>query len=709
VDLADLAERLQAKRVGAQLMARCPAHEDKTASLSLSQGVDGRVLVKCHTGCATEDVLARLGLEMKDLYPSSDHPRPVTALPPPREYAREDIRRWPGYVTEYEYRVGPAGPALVKVRRQADGRKTFSWINLRDSGKWRSGTGAQDPGLYRAERIPPAAAAGGTVYVVEGEKDVHTLEALGMVAVSAPHGAGPGREKWRLEYSQALMGVAQVVVLRDNDDVGKAYGEYVAEQVASEGTPVRIVDLPGVGEHGDVTDWCDLRKSSGSTDEQTRDALLDLIKGTDPHVRKLPPDRLEVAIIRVCLEDHDGRWAVISGTTADAFTDTRCRTIYQAILDREDVGESSDIITIDADLKASRKIDAAGGGGWVEWVQSTPIRLELVGQYIAQLNRTHTTRRVARLAAEASKLASDGKTEEALSVMTESTTVVVGRVGPKPHADAVVEALNEIEQEATGEVGMPTGFRELDERIGGLQPGRVTILTGHPGGGKSSLALQITLNVAIRGVRVHYWSREMRSAECARKLLGYYAGCYTGHHAVRKDGYNREHMRDVVGKAVAALPILIDDQTATLPAMIRQARRQRGNVALYVVDHAGLVQVPRATSTENEVSRVSRFCKADLAMAGGAHVLLLSQMNRLGAKGEAAALFALKSSSSLEQDADNVVEIRGTRFAGYDSNHPFNRQFRVLKSRAGQSGEDIEVEWDGRLVGFKERQEGDAE
>lgn len=709
MDLAELAERLQARRVGSGLMARCPAHEDKTASLSISQGADGRVLVKCHTGCATADVLARIGLQMRDLWPA-DQTRRVTSLPAPREYSRDDVRKWSGFAAEYEYRVGPSGGAeLLKIRRQTDGKKTFSWLNLRDSGKWATGTGAQDPGLYRSERIPPAAASGATVYVVEGEKDVHTLERLGLVAVSGPHGAGPGREKWRPEYSQSLMGVAQVVVIRDNDAVGRAYGEYIAEQVAAEGTPVRIVDLPGVGDHGDVTDWDDLRKASGSTDEQTRESLLDLIKGTDPHVRKMTPDRLEVAIIRVCLEDHDGRWAVISGTTVDAFTDSRCRTIYQAILDREDVGESSDIVTVDADLKAAGKIDAAGGIGWVEWVQSTPVRLELVGQYIAQINRSHVTRRVARLAAEASKLATDGKTDEALAVMMESSTVVVGRVGPKPHVDSVIEAINEIESEATGEVGMPTGFRGLDAALGGLQPGRVTILTGHPGGGKSSLALQITLHVAIRGERVHYWSREMRSVECDRKILGYHADCYTGHHAIRGAGYDREHMREVVGKTVAGLPYLIDDQTATLPAMIRQARRQRGHVSLYVIDHAGLVQVPKATSTENEVSRVSRFCKAELALAGGAHVLLLSQMNRLGARGESAALFSLKNSSSLEQDADNVIEIRGTRFAGYNSDDPNARQFRILKSRSGESGGELKVRWDGRIVGFRDEQNGGTE
>jgi RecA-family ATPase len=59
------------KQIGPRFIARCPAHQDRSPSLSLSQGVDGRVLIHCHAGCQTRDVLAAIGLELRDLFPGS--------------------------------------------------------------------------------------------------------------------------------------------------------------------------------------------------------------------------------------------------------------------------------------------------------------------------------------------------------------------------------------------------------------------------------------------------------------------------------------------------------------------------------------------------------------------------------------------------------------------------------------------------------------
>lgn len=68
------------KRSGKGYVARCPAHEDRTPSLSLREGDDGRVLLHCHGGCTTAAVVAALGLSMADLFPPSDRPcRPAPA------------------------------------------------------------------------------------------------------------------------------------------------------------------------------------------------------------------------------------------------------------------------------------------------------------------------------------------------------------------------------------------------------------------------------------------------------------------------------------------------------------------------------------------------------------------------------------------------------------------------------------------------------
>lgn len=69
------------KKSGKGYVARCPAHEDRTPSLSLREGDDGRVLLHCHGGCTTDAVVAALGLSMADLFPPSDKPRRPAPAP----------------------------------------------------------------------------------------------------------------------------------------------------------------------------------------------------------------------------------------------------------------------------------------------------------------------------------------------------------------------------------------------------------------------------------------------------------------------------------------------------------------------------------------------------------------------------------------------------------------------------------------------------
>lgn len=77
------------RRSGAGYVARCPAHEDRSPSLSLRETSDGRVLIHCHGGCQSTDVLAALGMGMSDLFPRDGRPRRSSPLP---GVSRADLR-----------------------------------------------------------------------------------------------------------------------------------------------------------------------------------------------------------------------------------------------------------------------------------------------------------------------------------------------------------------------------------------------------------------------------------------------------------------------------------------------------------------------------------------------------------------------------------------------------------------------------------------
>lgn len=89
------------------------------------------------------------------------------------------------------------------------------------------------------------------VIIVEGEKDVHTLETLGLVATTNPCGAG----QWLSPFGRWLRG-RRCVVLPDNDDAGQDHADHVVGNLISWGVrSIRLVRLPGLPDHGDVTDW----------------------------------------------------------------------------------------------------------------------------------------------------------------------------------------------------------------------------------------------------------------------------------------------------------------------------------------------------------------------------------------------------------------------------------------------------------------------
>lgn len=221
---ADLAARLHATRVGGRWMARCPAHDDRRASLSIATGDDGRVLLHCHARCSPEAICAAAGVELRDLFPQNA-PRLERRIVATYDYHDEHGRRL--------FQVVRFDPKDFRQRRP-DG----AW-NLR--------------GIRRVLFELPALQGQTVVYVVEGEKDVRALQRIGLVATTNMGGAG----KWRAEYVQQLQaaGTQHVVVLPDNDEPGRAHADTVARSCHAAGLHVTVTDLPDLPPKGDVSDW----------------------------------------------------------------------------------------------------------------------------------------------------------------------------------------------------------------------------------------------------------------------------------------------------------------------------------------------------------------------------------------------------------------------------------------------------------------------
>jgi 5S rRNA maturation endonuclease (ribonuclease M5) len=201
-----------------QWSARCPAHDDEKASLSVAVSDDGKILLHCHAGCETKKALAAFGLTFADLAPEGSSRSPEAVY---------DYRDADGNLVHQTVRF----PGKQFRQRRPDGNGGWIW-NLKDIKLL----------LYCYPELLAADPAA-NVFIVEGEKDVDSLRALGTVATCNPMGAG----KWAIVAEDAVKALTgrSVVVIADKDEPGRKHAQDVAGSLRGHAAAVKVVELPG--------------------------------------------------------------------------------------------------------------------------------------------------------------------------------------------------------------------------------------------------------------------------------------------------------------------------------------------------------------------------------------------------------------------------------------------------------------------------------
>ncbi len=240
-----LLNTLDARKSGDGFIARCPAHEDRTPSLSISKP-NGRILLHCHAGCEQQSVID--ALKARGLWDESTATRKAISA-------------------QYDY-TDAAGELVFQVVRYAP--KDFRQRRPDGAGGWIWNLQGVKRVLYNLPSLLAAVEAGETIAIAEGEKDVHALRDIGITATTNCGGAG----KWRAEYSATLKD-AHVVILPDNDEPGRAHAAQVRAALEGIAASVKTINLPGLPEKGDVADWI----AAGGTG----DSLLALIEAAPKH------------------------------------------------------------------------------------------------------------------------------------------------------------------------------------------------------------------------------------------------------------------------------------------------------------------------------------------------------------------------------------------------------------------------------------------
>lgn len=230
---ADILSRFQGPRKNTPtgVVVCCPAHEDKSPSLSVT-AADDKVLFHCFAGCTTESVCAAIGITMADLYYEEKEAR----TEPPRA-----VRK---LVAKYDY-TNEVGVVLYRKLRFEP--KHFGWERVYPDGRTENSLGDVRRVPYRAMELNKSS-EGDLVWIVEGEKDVDNLRAAGAAYVTSS-------KDWQPDWAESFFIKRRVVIIRDNDKPGEKIAAAVTKALGSAPASVITIVLPGVVEGGDVSDW----------------------------------------------------------------------------------------------------------------------------------------------------------------------------------------------------------------------------------------------------------------------------------------------------------------------------------------------------------------------------------------------------------------------------------------------------------------------
>lgn len=257
----------KSKRVD-RVQAKCPCHNDKNASLTISHKGD-KTFLYCHAGCETNDILESIGLKMSDLFD-----KPLEVEDKHKSAFEKDIEAIYKFYDEngdlaYE-KIRKKGKKFLH-RRYIDGEtvwgmeegiytETFpgskSWSIKERPGAKKAYYPGQEQLLYNLPNVIKGIKEEQTIFITEGEKDSDSLITRGLIATTTSIGATKGDlgKKWPSRFNSFFKG-ANVVLLPDNDEPGKRFMEHIAIELKNIANNIKIVELPDLSKKEDITDW----------------------------------------------------------------------------------------------------------------------------------------------------------------------------------------------------------------------------------------------------------------------------------------------------------------------------------------------------------------------------------------------------------------------------------------------------------------------
>ena len=398
------------------------------------------------------------------------------------------------------------------------------------------------------------------------------------------------------------------------------------------------------------------------------------VEGYAPeHIPPQDLDAEQATLGAMILGSREAAGQVVELLKAEDFYREAHAVICRACFNLYERNEGVDAITLASELKAMDRLDDVGGLDYIDrLVRITPFSTN-AAHYAAVVREKSTLRRLLFATQRISaRCYEPGVNARELLDSAGSSILSLAqsqdRCGFEPLKSILVRVNAQVEERYYGHggvTGVPTGFTDLDRMLAGLQPGDLIVLAARPSMGKTSLAVNMAMNAALRSehpVPVGIFSLEMD-----RDQLG--AGMICTEAQINLGRLRTGRIRDgdwlrlaEANETLSHASIYIDDTGSLSPLELRaKARRLRSEhgLGLIVVDYLGMMRSDERTENRvNEVSAITRSLKA-LAKELGVPMVLCCQLNRgvESRENKRPMLSDLRDSGQIEADADVVLFI----------------------------------------------------
>ena len=440
---------------------------------------------------------------------------------------------------------------------------------------------------------------------------------------------------------------------------------------------------------------------------------MEKTKGIASPLVRIPPQDVEAekALLGSIMLKPEIMPEVAEIVSAEAFYAEKHKIIYRAMLELSSKNEPIDLLALASRLKEKKQLEQIGGASYLTELLSLVPSASNANHYAQIVQKKSVMRSLISAADHISNLGyqEDENLDSILDLAGKRILEVATRAKRKfvSIKESLTEAWERLERlhHASNQLrGVPTGFPELDNKLAGLQKSDLILLAARPSIGKTTLALDIARQTALKhGTTVGIFSLEMSSQQLVDRMLASESRIDSWKLRTGKLSTDDEFqlIRDALDKLSKASIFIDDDPAIDVMRMRSVARRLKSehNLGLIIIDYLQLMTAHRNfDSLVQQVTEISRSLKA-LARELEIPVLALSQLNRnVETRGGRPRLSDLRDSGSLEQDADVVMFIHREEKTD-EPGRSSVAEILIEKHRNGPTGK-IELYFDERRVSF---------